>query len=110
MSHPIFHLLHHPCVICSIIHVIINPHSSRRRVMAITQILNPMLPAVFVVGQTVAAERMARRDIYCTGFDRITMAGARRQLGLFGHCRVFFAASIMRIYWALLLSLNWLRY
>jgi cation-transporting ATPase 13A3/4/5 len=43
--------------------------------MAMTQILNPMLPAVFVVGQSVAAERMARRDIYCTGFDRITMAG-----------------------------------
>ena len=34
-----------------------------------------MLPAVFVVGQSVAAERMARHDIFCLGFDRITMAG-----------------------------------
>eukprot|EP00123_Amoebidium_parasiticum_P018505 comp24227_c0_seq1/m.44649 comp24227_c0_seq1/g.44649 ORF comp24227_c0_seq1/g.44649 comp24227_c0_seq1/m.44649 type:complete len:1428 (-) comp24227_c0_seq1:888-5171(-) len=43
--------------------------------MTISQTMHPMLPAVLVIGQTVAAKRLVERSIYCTNFQRIAMAG-----------------------------------
>ncbi|KAJ3105762.1 hypothetical protein HDU97_007582 [Phlyctochytrium planicorne] len=41
----------------------------------ISQVLSPLLPAVLVIGQSVASERLAARGILCVDLDRITLAG-----------------------------------
>jgi cation-transporting ATPase 13A3/4/5 len=41
----------------------------------ISQILSPLLPAVLVIGQSVASERLAKRGIMCVDLDRITLSG-----------------------------------
>ncbi|KAI8973640.1 hypothetical protein BDF20DRAFT_907125 [Mycotypha africana] len=39
------------------------------------QVMNPLLPAILVVGQSVAAGRLKKKGIYCVDFPRILMAG-----------------------------------
>jgi cation-transporting ATPase 13A3/4/5 len=41
----------------------------------ISQILSPLLPAVLVIGQAIAAERLAKKGIMCVDLQRITLAG-----------------------------------
>ncbi|KAJ3121430.1 hypothetical protein HK100_012392, partial [Physocladia obscura] len=41
----------------------------------ISQILSPLLPAVLVIGQSVASERLAKKGILCVDLDRITLSG-----------------------------------
>ncbi|KAJ3115397.1 hypothetical protein HDU96_000702 [Phlyctochytrium bullatum] len=41
----------------------------------ISQVLSPLLPAVLVIGQSVASERLAKNGIVCVDLDRITLAG-----------------------------------
>ncbi|KAI9349302.1 hypothetical protein DFJ73DRAFT_789982 [Zopfochytrium polystomum] len=41
----------------------------------ISQVLSPLLPAVLVIGQSVASERLAKRGILCVDLDRITLSG-----------------------------------
>ncbi|KAJ3214485.1 hypothetical protein HDU67_001617 [Dinochytrium kinnereticum] len=41
----------------------------------ISQVLSPLLPAVLVIGQSVASERLAARGILCVDLDRITLSG-----------------------------------
>ncbi|KAJ3217373.1 hypothetical protein HDU67_008075 [Dinochytrium kinnereticum] len=41
----------------------------------ISQVLSPLLPAVLVIGQSVASERLAKQGIMCVDLDRITLAG-----------------------------------
>ncbi|KAJ3104777.1 hypothetical protein HDU97_008845 [Phlyctochytrium planicorne] len=41
----------------------------------ISQVLSPLLPAVLVIGQSVASERLAKKGILCVDLDRITLAG-----------------------------------
>jgi cation-transporting ATPase 13A3/4/5 len=41
----------------------------------ISQVLSPLLPAVLVIGQSVASERLARKGINCVDLDRITLSG-----------------------------------
>ncbi|KAI9209570.1 uncharacterized protein BJ171DRAFT_484440 [Polychytrium aggregatum] len=41
----------------------------------ISQVLSPLLPAVLVIGQSVAAERLAKKGIMCVDLARITLAG-----------------------------------
>ncbi|KAJ1569337.1 hypothetical protein HK405_006484, partial [Cladochytrium tenue] len=43
--------------------------------MSISQVLSPLLPAVLVIGQSVAAERLAKKGILCVDLDRITLSG-----------------------------------
>ncbi|KAF7724794.1 hypothetical protein EC973_000751 [Apophysomyces ossiformis] len=39
------------------------------------QVMNPLLPAILVVGQSVAAARLKKKSIFCVDFPRILMAG-----------------------------------
>ncbi|KAI8842943.1 hypothetical protein BC829DRAFT_401448 [Chytridium lagenaria] len=41
----------------------------------ISQVLSPLLPAVLVIGQSVASERLNKQGIMCVDLDRITLAG-----------------------------------
>ena len=41
----------------------------------ISQVLSPLLPAVLVIGQSVASERLAKKGILCVDLDRITLSG-----------------------------------
>ncbi|KAI9334837.1 hypothetical protein DFJ73DRAFT_799020 [Zopfochytrium polystomum] len=41
----------------------------------ISQVLSPLLPAVLVIGQSVASERLAKQGILCVDLDRITLCG-----------------------------------
>ncbi|KAJ3353378.1 hypothetical protein HDU83_006863 [Entophlyctis luteolus] len=41
----------------------------------ISQILSPLLPAVLVIGQSVASERLSKKGIMCVDLDRITLSG-----------------------------------
>ncbi|KAJ2000403.1 hypothetical protein GGI04_004165, partial [Coemansia thaxteri] len=47
-------------------------------VFVISQIMSPLLPAALVVGQSVAADRLRRQNIYCVDLPRIMMAGKVR--------------------------------
>ena len=42
---------------------------------SISQVLSPVLPAVLVIGQSVASERLRSKGIICVDFNRITLAG-----------------------------------
>ncbi|KAI9322428.1 hypothetical protein BX666DRAFT_2147537 [Dichotomocladium elegans] len=42
---------------------------------AIAQLVSPLLPAALVVGQSVAASRLKKKQIYCVDLPRILMAG-----------------------------------
>ena len=42
---------------------------------SISQVLSPVLPAVLVIGQSVASERLRAKGIICVDFNRITLAG-----------------------------------
>ncbi|KAJ1900849.1 hypothetical protein LPJ66_001203 [Kickxella alabastrina] len=44
-------------------------------VFVISQIMSPLLPAALVVGQSVAAGRLGRQNIYCVDLPRIMLAG-----------------------------------
>ncbi|KAI9499953.1 E1-E2 ATPase-domain-containing protein [Coemansia spiralis] len=44
-------------------------------VFVISEIMSPLLPAALVVGQSVAAQRLRRQNIYCVDLPRIMMAG-----------------------------------
>ncbi|KAJ2334300.1 hypothetical protein GGI00_001917, partial [Coemansia sp. RSA 2681] len=44
-------------------------------VFVISQVISPLLPAALVVGQSVAADRLRRKQIYCVDLPRIMMAG-----------------------------------
>ncbi|KAI9468142.1 hypothetical protein BX667DRAFT_534492 [Coemansia mojavensis] len=48
----------------------------------VSQTLPPLLPAALVVGQSVAADRLRRQQIYCIDLPRITAAGKARILAL----------------------------
>ncbi|KAG0192904.1 hypothetical protein DFQ28_007247 [Apophysomyces sp. BC1034] len=39
------------------------------------QVMNPLLPAILVVGQSVAAGRLKKKSVFCVDFPRILMAG-----------------------------------
>ncbi|KAJ3321500.1 hypothetical protein HDU76_014084, partial [Blyttiomyces sp. JEL0837] len=41
----------------------------------ISQVLSPLLPAVLVIGQSVASDRLAKSGILCVDLDRITLSG-----------------------------------
>ncbi|KAI8850979.1 hypothetical protein BC829DRAFT_441868 [Chytridium lagenaria] len=41
----------------------------------VDSVLSPLLPAVLVIGQSVASERLAARGILCVDLDRITLSG-----------------------------------
>ncbi|KAJ3071989.1 hypothetical protein HDU98_004477 [Podochytrium sp. JEL0797] len=41
----------------------------------ISQVLSPLLPAVLVIGQSVASERLSKKGILCVDLDRITLSG-----------------------------------
>ncbi|KAJ3272481.1 hypothetical protein HDV01_005551 [Terramyces sp. JEL0728] len=41
----------------------------------ISQVLSPLLPAVLVINQSVAADRLRRKGIMCVDLNRITLAG-----------------------------------
>ncbi|KAJ3029562.1 UNVERIFIED_CONTAM: hypothetical protein HDU68_011776, partial [Siphonaria sp. JEL0065] len=41
----------------------------------ISQVLSPLLPAVLVIGQSVASDRLAKNGILCVDLDRITLSG-----------------------------------
>ncbi|KAI9343136.1 hypothetical protein BDR26DRAFT_858611 [Obelidium mucronatum] len=41
----------------------------------ISQVLSPLLPAVLVIGQSVACDRLAKKGILCVDLDRITLSG-----------------------------------
>ncbi|KAH6576338.1 hypothetical protein BASA62_001487 [Batrachochytrium salamandrivorans] len=43
--------------------------------ITISQILSPLLPAVLVIGQSIAADRLRKQEIMCVDFARITLAG-----------------------------------
>ncbi|KAI9317824.1 hypothetical protein DFJ73DRAFT_967558 [Zopfochytrium polystomum] len=43
--------------------------------MSISQVLSPLLPAVLVIGQSVASERLTKKGILCVDLDRITLSG-----------------------------------
>ncbi|KAJ3350112.1 hypothetical protein HDU83_009893 [Entophlyctis luteolus] len=42
---------------------------------SISQVLSPLLPAVLVIGQSVASIRLAKKGILCVDLDRITLSG-----------------------------------
>jgi cation-transporting ATPase 13A3/4/5 len=42
---------------------------------SISQILSPLLPAVLVMGQSIATERLRKKGIMCLDLNRITLAG-----------------------------------
>lgn len=42
---------------------------------AIAQLVSPLLPAALVVGQSVAAGRLRKKNIFCVDLPRILMAG-----------------------------------
>ncbi|GAA5816760.1 hypothetical protein MFLAVUS_010292 [Mucor flavus] len=39
------------------------------------QVMNPLLPAILVVGQSIAAGRLKKKGVYCVDLPRILMAG-----------------------------------
>ncbi|KAI8641895.1 hypothetical protein BD408DRAFT_345182 [Parasitella parasitica] len=39
------------------------------------QVMNPLLPAILVIGQSVAAGRLKKKGVFCVDFPRILMAG-----------------------------------
>ncbi|CEG75750.1 hypothetical protein RMATCC62417_10742 [Rhizopus microsporus] len=39
------------------------------------QVMNPLLPAILVVGQSVASRRLKKRSVFCVDLPRILMAG-----------------------------------
>jgi cation-transporting ATPase 13A3/4/5 len=41
----------------------------------ISQLVSPLLPAALVVGQSVAADRLREKKIFCVDLPRILMAG-----------------------------------
>ncbi|KAJ3127047.1 hypothetical protein HK098_006844 [Nowakowskiella sp. JEL0407] len=41
----------------------------------ISQVLSPLLPAVLVIGQSVASERLSKKGILCVDLARITLSG-----------------------------------
>lgn len=41
----------------------------------ISQLVSPLLPAALVVGQSVAADRLRQKKIFCVDLPRILMAG-----------------------------------
>ena len=41
----------------------------------ISQVLSPLLPAVLVIGQSVASERLRKKKIICTDLQRVTLGG-----------------------------------
>ena len=41
----------------------------------ISQVMSPLLPAILVVGQSVAAGTLRSKNIYCVDLPRILMAG-----------------------------------
>jgi len=41
----------------------------------ISQLISPLLPAALVVGQSVAAGRLRKKNIFCVDLPRILMAG-----------------------------------
>ena len=45
---------------------------------SISQILSPLLPAVLVLGQTVAAARLRQKEVYCVNLPRIPLSGKVR--------------------------------
>ncbi|OMJ09096.1 putative cation-transporting ATPase 13A3 [Smittium culicis] len=44
-------------------------------IFIISQILSPLLPAAFVIGQSVAANRLKKNNIFCIDLPRIMVAG-----------------------------------
>ncbi|KAJ2018128.1 hypothetical protein GGI03_004248, partial [Coemansia sp. RSA 2337] len=40
-----------------------------------SQLISPLLPAALVMGQSVAANRLKKKQIYCVNLDRVIMAG-----------------------------------
>eukprot|EP00121_Abeoforma_whisleri_P008982 Awhi_evm1s8248 len=44
-------------------------------IFMVSQILSPLLPAVLVVGQSVAADRLSKKGIFCLNLHRITVSG-----------------------------------
>jgi cation-transporting ATPase 13A3/4/5 len=42
---------------------------------SISQILSPLLPTVFVIGQSISAERLRAQGIMCMDLNRITLSG-----------------------------------
>ncbi|KAI8871686.1 hypothetical protein GQ42DRAFT_161851 [Ramicandelaber brevisporus] len=44
-------------------------------IFVISELLSPLLPAALVVGQSVAAQRLHKKQIYCVDLPRIIMAG-----------------------------------
>lgn len=47
-------------------------------IFVISQVMSPLLPAVFVIGQSMSAGRLATQDIFCVDLSRITVAGKVR--------------------------------
>lgn len=43
--------------------------------IGVTKVLSPLLPAVLVIGQSVAAERLRKKNILCVDLQRITLGG-----------------------------------
>lgn len=50
---------------------------------AICQLVSPLLPAALVVGQSVAAGRLRKKQIFCVDLPRILMAGKGKSLQSF---------------------------
>ena len=44
-------------------------------IFLVSEVINPLLPAALVVGQSVAATRLKKQDIFCIDFQRIIVAG-----------------------------------
>ncbi|KAJ2454265.1 hypothetical protein EV183_001631 [Coemansia sp. RSA 2336] len=44
-------------------------------IFSMSQLISPLLPAALVMGQSVAANRLKKKGIYCVNLPRITMAG-----------------------------------
>ncbi|KAJ2324668.1 hypothetical protein GGI00_005263, partial [Coemansia sp. RSA 2681] len=40
-----------------------------------SQLISPLLPAALVMGQSIAASRLKKKQIYCVNLDRVIMAG-----------------------------------
>jgi magnesium-transporting ATPase (P-type) len=44
-------------------------------VQGVAKVLSPLIPAVLVIGQSVAAERLREKGILCVDLQRITLGG-----------------------------------
>eukprot|EP00457_Paulinella_chromatophora_P000399 gb/GEZN01000399.1/.p1 GENE.gb/GEZN01000399.1/~~gb/GEZN01000399.1/.p1 ORF type:complete len:1294 (+),score=224.38 gb/GEZN01000399.1/:365-4246(+) len=44
-------------------------------IFVLAQCLSPLLPSVLVIGQSVAAERLKKKQIFCVNLERITISG-----------------------------------